>query len=62
MDWCKSKPMRVSTTSGETVELVCGSPIAGLKIMIATILVLLPERAFSSRPAGDGASPASGRI
>jgi hypothetical protein len=53
MDWCKSKPLRVSTTAGEAAELVCGSPISGLKILIAAILVFLPERALFLRRVGD---------
>jgi hypothetical protein len=40
IDWCSSNTIRVEARGGETVDLDCGTALAGWRIILAVVYVL----------------------
>jgi hypothetical protein len=48
--WCKSKPVRLHIEAGQEAKLSCGSHAGGWKLLLAPILIFVPQAYIYLRP------------
>jgi hypothetical protein len=53
IDWCKTPVSTVDISAGETTALLCGSEIAGWKVLLTSIYLFMPHKMIYLKKSAD---------
>ncbi len=53
IDWCKTQVLTLNIIAGETITLLCGSEIAGWKVLLSAIYLFMPDKMIYLKQSSD---------